>query len=178
MDPNLLSPTEQKTLQILEDKTILKNGHYETPLPWKSEPQELPNNGTLAEKRFQSLENKFAKNPEFAELYRKQINEYIDLGHAAKLANDHSLNTSNYVPHYGVLNIDKPGRVRLVFNASAKYNDTYLNQNLLPGPDLLSKLVSALIKFHQGKYAVMADVEKMFHPVFLSPKDTDALRFL
>ena len=140
--------------------------------------QKLPNNQNLAEKRFQSLENKFAKNPEFAELYRKQINEYIDLGHAAKLTNDHSLNTSNYVPHYGVLNINKPGRVRLVFNASAKYNDTYLNQNLLPGPDLLSKLVSALIKFHQGKYAVMADVEKMFHPVFLSPKDTDALKFL
>ena len=144
MDPNLLSPTEQKTLQILEDKTILKNGHYETPLPWKSEPQELPNNGTLAEKRFQSLENKFAKNPELTEI----CIEYIDLGHALKLTNDHSLNISditNYVPHHGVLNINKPGRVRVVFDVSTKYNDTCLNQNLLPGPDLLNNFVSVLI---------------------------------
>ena len=85
----------------------------------------LPNNQNLAEKRFQSLENKFAKNPEFAELYRKHINEYIDLGHAVKLANDHSLNISNYVPHHGLLNINKPGWVRLLFNASVKYNDTF-----------------------------------------------------
>ena len=82
LDLNLLFPTEQQALQILENNTILKNGLFETPLLWKSESPKLPNNGTLAEKWFQSLENKFAKNPEFAELYRKQINEYIDLGHA------------------------------------------------------------------------------------------------
>ena len=95
LDPNLLSPTEQQVLQILENNTILKNGHFETPLLWRSESPKLPNNRTLAKKRFQSLENKFAKNSEFAELYRKQINEYIDLGHALKLTNDHSLNISD-----------------------------------------------------------------------------------
>ena len=95
LDPNLLSRTEQQVLQILENNTILKNGHFETPLLWRSESPKLPNNRTLAKKRFQSLENKFAKNTEFAELYRKQINEYIDLGHALKLTNDHSLNISD-----------------------------------------------------------------------------------
>ena len=132
MDPNFLSPTEQQDLQILENNAILKNGHFETPILWKSESLKLPNNRALAKKRFQSLENKFAKNPEFSEVYRKQINEYIDLGHAVKLTNDHSLNISDitkYVPHHGVLNINKPGRVRVVFDASAKCNDTCLNQN-------------------------------------------------
>ena len=79
---------------------------------WKSESPKLRNNRTLAEKRFQALVNRFAKNPEFAELYRKQINEYIDLGHAVKLTNYNSLNISDitsYVPHHGVLNINKPG---------------------------------------------------------------------
>ena len=28
----ILSPTEQQVLQILENKKILKNGHFETPL--------------------------------------------------------------------------------------------------------------------------------------------------
>ena len=181
MDPNLLSPTKQQVLQILENNTILKNVYFETPLLWKSESLKLSNNRTLAEKRFQSLEKKFAKILECAKLYRKQINEYTDLGHAVKLTNDHSLNISditNYVSHHGVLNIDKPGRVRVVSDASAKYNDTCLNQNLLPGPDLLNNLVSVLIRFCQGKYAVMADIEKMFHQIFVSPNDTDALKFL
>ena len=80
MDPNLLSPTEEQALQILENNTILKNGHFETPLLWKSESPKLPNNRTLAEKRFQSLEISLQ-----SELYRKQINEYIDLDHAEKL---------------------------------------------------------------------------------------------
>ena len=180
MDPNLLSPTEEQALQILENNTILKNGHFETPLLWKSESPKLPNNRTLAKKWFQSLENKFAKNPELAELYRIQINEYIDLGHAVKLTN-HSLNISdstNYVLYHGVLNIDKPGRVMVVFDASAKYNNTCLNQNLLPGPDLLNNLVSVLIRFRHGKYALMTDIEKMFHQVFVNPNDTDTLRFL
>ena len=118
MDPNLLSPTEQQALEILENNTILK-----TPLLWKRESPKLPNNRTLAKNRFQSLENKFAKNPEFAECYRKQINEYIDLGHGVKLTNDHSLNISditNYATHHGVLNINKPGRFRVIFDASAK----------------------------------------------------------
>ena len=180
-DPNLLSPTKQQALQILENNTILKNGHFETPLLWKSESPKLPNNRTLAKKRFQSLENKFAKNPEFAELYRKQINQYIDLGHAVKLTNDHPLNISditNYIPNPGVLNINKPDRVKVVFDASAKYNDTFLNQNLVPGPDLLNNLVSVPIRFRQGKYAVMADIKNMFHQIFVTLNDTDALRFL
>ena len=127
MDPNLLSPTEEQALQILENNTILKNGHFETPLLWKSEFPKLPNNRNLAKKWFQSLENKFAKNPELTELYRIQINEYIDLGHAVKLTN-HSLNISdstNYVLYHGVLNIDKPGRVMVVFDACAKYNNIF-----------------------------------------------------
>ena len=95
MGPNLLSLTEQQALQILEDNTIVKNCHFETPLLWKTESPKLPNNQTLAKKRFQSSENKFEKIPEFAEPCKKQINEYTDLRHAVKLTNDHSLNISD-----------------------------------------------------------------------------------
>ena len=94
LDPNFLSPSEQKVLQILENNTILKNGHFETPLLWKSESPKLPNNRTLSNKSLQSLENKFAKNPEFSTLYRKQMNEYIDLGHAVKLKETQTIKVS------------------------------------------------------------------------------------
>ena len=56
LDPNLLSPTEQQALQILENNTILKNGHFETPILWKSDSPKLANNRNLGEKRFQSFE--------------------------------------------------------------------------------------------------------------------------
>ena len=62
LDPNLLSPTEWQALQILENNTILKNDHFEIPSRWKRESPKLSNNRTLEEKRFQSLEIKFAKN--------------------------------------------------------------------------------------------------------------------
>ena len=42
LDSTLLSPAEQQALQILENNTILKNGHFETPLLWKSETLNCP----------------------------------------------------------------------------------------------------------------------------------------
>ena len=80
---------------------------------------------------------------------------------------------TNYVSRHGVLNINKPARFRVVFDGSAKYNDTCLNQILLAGPDLLNNLVSVLMRFGQGKYAAMADIEEMFHHFFDSPNNTD-----
>ena len=51
LDPNLMSHTEQQALLILENNTILKNGHFETPSLWKSASPKLPNNRTLVKKR-------------------------------------------------------------------------------------------------------------------------------
>ena len=42
LDSNLLSTAEQQALQIFENNTILKNGHFETPLLWKSETLNYP----------------------------------------------------------------------------------------------------------------------------------------
>ena len=76
------------------------------------------------------------------------------------------------------MDINKPDRVRVVFDASAKINKTCLNDNLLRGIDLLNNLVSVITKFRNGKYAIIRDIEKMFHQVFEDPKDVDSLRFL
>ena len=50
--------------------------------------------------------------------------------------------------------------------------------NLLPGIDLLNKLVTVITKFRNGKYAIIGDIEKMFHQIFVDPKDVDSLRYL
>ena len=110
-----------------------------------------------------------------------QINSYITSGQAKLLSPEEKNNTSfiaNYIPHHGVLNINKPDRVRVVFDASAKINKTCLSDNLLRVIDLLNNLVSVITKFRNGKYGIIGDIEKMFHQVFIDPKDVDSLKFL
>ena len=72
----------------------------------------------------------------------------------------------------------KPDKVRVVFDASAKYKNDSLNNHLLKGPDLINNLVSILIQFRLGKYAVTADIEQVFNQVKVKKSDQDALRFL
>ena len=55
----------------------------------------------------------------------------------------------------------KPGKVRVVFDCASTYCGTSLNQQLLQG------LVGVLIRFHQEPVAMAADIEAMFHPVFV-----------
>ena len=77
-----------------------------------------------------------------------------------------------------MVNINKPHKVRVVFDAEATYNSTSLNKSLLKGPGLLNNLVGILTRFRMGCYAVMADIEQMFHQVFVENKDRDVLCFL
>ena len=50
-------------------------------------------------------------------------------------------NVINYLTHHGVVNINKLGKVRVVFDAGATYNSKSLNKSLLEGLDLLNNLV-------------------------------------
>ena len=54
----------------------------------------------------------------------------------------------------------------------------FLNQQLLQGPDLTNPLVEVLITFRQEPIAIAADIEAMFHQVYVDPQDRDPLRFL
>ena len=80
--------------------------------------------------------------------------------------------------HHCVSHPKKPNKVRVVFDAFAKYKNDSLNNHLLNGPDLINNLVSNLIQFRLGKYAVTADIKQMFHQVKVKKSDQDALRFL
>ena len=63
-----------------------------------------------------------------------------------------------YLSHLGVQNSNKSGRVRLVFDAAAKINNTSFNNLLLSGPDLLKSLPGVIMRFRQFAYAIKADI--------------------
>ena len=49
---------------------------------------------------------------------------------------------------------------------------------MLKGPDLLNSLVTILVRFTNGKYSLCADIEKMFHQIFIKQNGSNYLRFL
>ena len=68
--------------------------------------------------------------------------------------------------------------VRVVFDCAAKYIGTSLNDQLMQGTDLNNNLIGVLMRFRQEKFAIIADIESMFHQARVDPRDRDALHFL
>ena len=66
----------------------------------------------------------------------------------------------------------------MVFDCSAKFAGTSLNDQLLQGPDLTNSLAGVLTRFRQESVAFMADIEAMVYQVFVSEEQRDFLRFL
>ena len=134
----------------------------------------------MASRRFK--ESRFAREPAVGERYAAVMNEYIALGHAKEMTASEEVNEpigkTWWLPHHAVINPNKPGKVRVVFDAAAKFHGVSLNEALLKEPDLLTSLVGVLIRFRQFPIAVSADIVKMFHQVRVPEEDCSALRFL
>jgi hypothetical protein len=176
-----MSQEDKRAVEIMETSVVLKQGHYELALPWKHYPPCLQNNKQVAEHRLKLLQRRLAKNPELLRMYSDFINDLLRKGFARKVPNE-SLNQAKvpvwYLPHHPVFHPQKPGKVRVVFDCSAKYKGSSLNDQLLQGPDLTNTLVGVLTRFRQEPVAFMSDVEAMFLQVRVRDEDCDTLRFL
>ena len=175
-DPNLMPKTDRKAINILNSTSTKIDNHHTVGLLWKEHKTILPNNRFTAMYRFLGLEKRFKRDSLLAEKYKETVNQNIEKGRTTKLINDTASQTSdinNYIPHHAVTNPNKPGKMRVVFDAVAKHEGTSLNE-LLKGPDLLNSLIG----FRKGKYAVIADIEQMFHQKFVLEIDRYTLRFL
>lgn len=80
--------------------------------------------------------------------------------------------------HHPVANVNKPGKVRVVFDCAGKYRGISLNNQIMQGPDLMNSLVGVVIRFRQERIALAADIEAMFHQVRVVDDVCDALQFL
>lgn len=108
---------------------------------------------------------KVSKEPELAKILQKQINDYVKKGYIRELTPEEiniTVPHTWYLPIFPVFNPNKPGKVRLVWDAAVKSNGVSLNSFLLKGPDQLVSLQSVLFKFRERKIAVCADIEEMF----------------
>ncbi|XP_050746279.1 uncharacterized protein LOC122818101 [Drosophila biarmipes] len=109
------------------------------------------------------------------------IKDYVSKGYARKLQHDEVAVTTDglwYSPHFGVENPNKPGKVRLMFDAAAKVGGTSLNLALDKGPQPYKRLSAVLFHFTKGAVGVCGDIKEMFHQVLILPEDRCSQRFL
>ncbi|XP_023815989.1 uncharacterized protein LOC111948234 [Oryzias latipes] len=155
------------------------DGHFEMLLPFKEERPDLPNNKACAEHRLKCLERRLRKDQHYYNDYVAFMQDIIVRGDAEKVPEDEINNLPAwYIPHHGIYHPQKPNKIRVVFDASAKYQNTSLNEQLLTGPDLTNTLVGVLCRFRKGRVAIMCDVERMFHQFHVAPQDQDYFRLL
>ncbi len=149
----------------------------EMPLPFKQRPY-LPDNRELAVIRLNHLNKTFCKNEKYKTDYVTYMNDIIDKGDV-EAVNDDAINGEKwYIPHHGIYHPKKPDKLQVVFDCSATFKGTSLNEHLLPGPDMINNLTGVLVRFRRHPIAVTCDVEKMFHQFRVQEKDRDYLHFL
>ena len=173
-DEDLLSKLDRETYQD-------EDGHYVVPMLWDDRVKTLPNNDSLAEKRWIYLRRRLRRDPELFRMYKTVIDSYVENGYARRLTPEEAAERTDktwIIPHHPVVNINKPGEVRVVNDAAAMFEGVSLNAALKTGPDLLNSLIGIIIRFRTNRYAIAADIKAMFHQVRVPEKDRDSLRFL
>ncbi|XP_067939750.1 uncharacterized protein [Watersipora subatra] len=101
----------------------------------------------------------------------------VDNGFAEVAADEADKGKEWYIPHFGIYH-PKKRKLRVVFDASARYANESLNEKLLTGPDHMYSLVGILLWFCKNPIAISCDVEKMFHNFYVPEAHRDYLRYL
>lgn len=152
----------------------LDDGRYVVMIPFKENVQHLQVDPQTSRKqalcRFYHLEEKFKRNPSYAEQYQKFIEEYIRLGHMRQVQHNKNNTDFFYLPHHAVLKPESSStKLRVVFDASAKTRGSHsLNEWMLAGPRLQDDLATILLRWRFHKYVISADIEKMYRQILIN----------
>ncbi|KAJ8342594.1 hypothetical protein SKAU_G00325220 [Synaphobranchus kaupii] len=174
------SQEDLRFISIMEEEIkINADGHCEMPLPFKEDRPRLPDNRRCADHRLKCLRKRFEKDKQYHKDYVAFMSETMTRRDAEKVPEEEiDKSPAWYIPHHGVYHPQKPGKIRVVFDCSAKFQGVSLNDYLLTGPELTNTLVGVLCRFRKGPVAIMCDIERMFHQFHVRAEDQDYLRFL
>ncbi|XP_055604591.1 uncharacterized protein LOC129752834 [Uranotaenia lowii] len=157
--------------------------------------------------RFLSLERRLSAKAELKALYADFIHEFVSMGHMKEVSDDVSVdmcqnavgmspnivrmrqkNVQNvseldpvyYLPHHEVLKPESTTtKLRVVFDASCRTSTgVSLNDALIVGPTVQNDLLSIILRFRLHRYAISADIEKMYRMVQVQQPDQHLQRIL
>ena len=142
-----MSEEDLKFMQVLDNGTKLIDGYYEIPLSLRDDNIRFPNNRLQAKKRFTYLQRKMPRNHQFMNDHMKFMKKLMSNGYATESRATVENGKCWYLPHHGVYNQNKPGKIHVVFYLSAEFQGTSINKSLLSGPDLANQIVCFLLTF-------------------------------
>lgn len=151
------------------------SGRFIVALPTKpSVISRLGNSKDIADRRFYSLERRLNASPTLKQAYSAFIDEYVQLGHM-KLIEDSQPEPkpSYYLPHHCIVRPDSiTTKLRVVFDASCSTDSgVSLNDALLVGPVIQDDLLTIVLRFRMPRFAVIADIEKMYRQIRVREAD-------
>ena len=172
-----LSKQDIQFLDIMSDSSqITKDGYIQLPLPLKD--VQLPSNKVPVLMRTKSTLKNLSKNPLKLDACLKSMERNIESGFVERVDSNYEPPEGKqwYLPIFPVQQ-EKKSKVRLVYDASARFSGCSLNDSLLQGPDLNNQLRGVLLRFRQKPIAFGADIESMFSNFKVPKEQRDYLRF-
>ncbi|XP_037929892.1 uncharacterized protein LOC119664680 [Teleopsis dalmanni] len=179
-------PNSEKTATLIpehklcEDKFLssvqrLPSGRFKVSLPFKSDSRNIGLSFETAKRRFLSLERRLSKDAALHDLYMDFMKEYVNLGHMSLSTRNFSVSPHYFIPHQCVLRPQSTStKLRVVFDASSRTSTQLsLNDILLVGPTIQEELYTTLLRFRMHKYALTADITKMYRQVLIDEADRD-----
>ena len=121
----LLSTADSDAMELLQTTCKKINGRFEVDLLWKNSDAKLPDSYDNAYRRLMCLNKKLVKDDSLGQSMQIQIDNLIEEGYAKKLSPD-ELEVPNkkawyeYLPIFLTLNLNKPNKMRLVWDTAAK----------------------------------------------------------
>ena len=172
------NPADKEALDKLKE-TITYNGErYEIGLPWRK-PLRIENNYFAALSQLKNLHKRLSNDIQLKELYEQTLTTDHQKFYVKPVEMQQPETEKIwYLSHHTVVNPNKPGKVRRVANAAAKFKGQSLNSNLITGPNLLNKLVGIFLRFCKNPVAILSDIEGVFMQIAIRHEDQSALRLL
>jgi len=160
--------------------SLCKSGRMIVAWPLLYIPEILDTCKAQCYKRFLNLQRRLDADQTLKIEYREIINEYKRQSIIEHVSSEqpHS-QLVRYLPHHPVIKESGGNRkIRVVFDASAKDSSgTSLNSIMAAGPNLNPEICELLIRFRLHRFGVVADIEKAFLQLLLSPCQKDLTRF-
>ncbi|XP_055859254.1 uncharacterized protein LOC129921447 [Episyrphus balteatus] len=159
---------------FVENTKLLPTGRFEVKLPFKLSSNSLGASFETAKRRFLALERKLSKDSILRGMYIDFMKEYIALGHMSPTNNEIPKGPHYFIPHQCVLRPQSTStKLRVVFDASSRTSSQLsLNDTLMVGPTIQEELFSTLLRFRTHKYAITADITKMYRQVLVAEEHT------
>ena len=130
-------------MKTVEESTTKSGDYYVVPLPFRKENLIMPNNRKQAMQRLIYLKRRFKKDPAFFEDYKQFMSNLLVKGYARRM-DDSSVGRTWYILHHGVYHPSKLRKIRVVFDCSAQFAGSSLNQELLTCSDLTNPIAGVL----------------------------------